>query len=105
MKSRITINGHQFQINKLRGGPRRFSLWFSHTVTSLNGVCPREKFGRNLYPTTHRGRGEKGELSHNAPVRFGNGGRMDGALHCRCSRPRPGIVPRSLSLKRKFFPI
>lgn len=81
---------------------RNVFLWFSHTVTSLNGVYSREKFRRNLYPTTHRGK--EGELSHNAPVRFRNGGRIDGialGLDHRYSRP-PGIVPWSFSLKRKF---
>jgi len=72
-------------------------------VTSLNGVCSREKFGRNLYPTTHRGRGEEGELSHNAPVRFRNGRRMDGALDRRCSRFRPGIRSAIAFIKKKVL--
>jgi len=71
---------------------------FSRTVTALNGVCSREKFGRNPYPTTHRGRGGEGELSHNAPVRFGNSGRIELEIAPPLPRPsRPGIISRDPS--------
>jgi hypothetical protein len=61
-------------------------------------VYSREKFGRNPYPTTHRGRGGEGELSHNAPVRFGNSGRIELEIAPPFPRlSRPGIVLRDPS--------
>lgn len=92
--------------NKLRCGVRRFPLCLSRTVTSLStGCAPSWEIQEKSVPTTHRGRGEEGELSHNASVRFGNSGRMEWAAISRplVYRYHPAR-PISLSLKRKFFP-